>query len=268
MLSQTLSLCRANLRMLLRDRVLYAVLGVAAFMLFIVPALSSFSMRQVQELAITLSLSTISAVLLVVTLLLGSSSIWRDIERRHTASILALPISRDSYLLAKFISIGLFIILTGAVLALASSGMIALAATQYPSDLPIAWGNIFVAIGADILKYLLLATLAMLFSAVSTSFFLPFFVTLAIYLAGSASQEVYEYVSGQFATQITPFQVYAIKVVYYLLPNFAAFNFKVHAVYALPVRVEAILFPLGYAIIYGGLVISVAIWVFNRRELP
>jgi len=254
--------------MLLRDRILYAVLGVATFMLCMVPALSSFSMRQVQELSITLSLSTISAVLLVVTLLLGSSSIWRDIERRHIATVLALPISRDCYLLAKFFSIGAFIILTGVVLALTSTAMIALAATQYPSDLPLAWGNILLAIGVDILKYLLLAALAVLFSAVSTSFFLPFFVTLAIFLAGSASQEVYEYVSGQLAPQIAPFQVQVIKAVYYLLPNFSAFNFKVHAVYALPVSAEAILFPLGYALIYGGVVLGTAIWAFNRRELP
>jgi ABC-type transport system involved in multi-copper enzyme maturation permease subunit len=268
MINQIISLCRANLWMLLRDRILYAVLGVAVVMLFMVPSLSSFSMRQVQELAITLSLSTISMVLLVVTLLLGSSSIWRDIERRNTASILTLPVSRDSYLLAKFFSIGIFIVVAGVVLAVASAVMIGLAAAQYPSELPIAWGNIALAIGADILKYLLLASVAVLFSTVSTSFFLPFFVTLAIYLAGSASQEVYEYVSGQFAQQIAPVQVAAIKGVYYLLPNFAAFNFKVHAVYALPVSTKAIFFPLGYAVVYGGLVLGAAIWAFNRRELP
>lgn len=254
--------------MLLRDRILYAVLGVAVVMLFMVPSLSSFSMRQVQELAITLSLSTISMVLLVMTLLLGSSSIWRDIERRNTASILTLPISRDSYLLAKFFSIGIFIIVTGVVLAAASAVMIALAATQYPSGLPIAWGNIALAVGADILKYLLLASVAILFSAISTSFFLPFFVTLAIFMAGSASQEVYEYVSGQFGQHIAPIQIAAIKGVYYLLPNFAAFNFKVHAVYALSVSAKAIFFPLGYAVAYGGIVLGAAIWAFNRRELP
>jgi ABC-type transport system involved in multi-copper enzyme maturation permease subunit len=268
MLNQTITLCRANLWMLLRDRILYAVLGVAVFMLFMVPSLSSFSMRQVQELAITLSLSTISVVLLVVTLLLGSSSIWRDIERRYTSSILTLPVTRDSYLLAKFLSIGIFITVTGVVLAAASAVMIALAATQYPSDVPISWGNIALAIGADILKYLLLASVAILFSAVCTSFFLPFFVSLAIYLAGSASQEVYEYVSGQFTQQIDPIQVAVIKAVYYLLPNFAAFDFKVHAVYALPVSAKTILFPLGYAVIYGGIALGAAIWAFNRRELP
>lgn len=254
--------------MLLHDRIMYAVMGVAVVMLLMVPSLSSFSMRQVQELAITLSLSTISLVLLVVSLLLGSSSIWRDIERRNTASILALPISRDSYLLAKFFSIGIFLMVSGVVLAVASVPIIALASAQYPSDFPISWGNIALAIGADILKYLLLTSLAILFSAISTSFFLPFFVTLAIYMAGSASQEVYEYISGQFAQHINPVQIAAFKGVYYLLPNFAAFNFKVHAVYALPVSPSAILFPVGYAVVYGGVVLGTAIWAFNRRELP
>ncbi|MGA2152083.1 MAG: ABC transporter permease, partial [Geobacteraceae bacterium] len=94
MLSHLISLSRANLLMLLRDRLLQAVLGVAAVMLLLVPSLSTFSMRQVQELAITLSLSSISLVLLVLALLLGSSAVWRDIERRYTASILALPVSR------------------------------------------------------------------------------------------------------------------------------------------------------------------------------
>lgn len=268
MLKSVVPLFKANFRMLIRDRLLYAVLGVAVVMLLMVPSLSSFSMRQVQELAITLSLSTISMVLLVLTLLLGSSSIWRDIEKRHTASILSLPIRKDSYLLAKFLSVGVFLCLTGLMLALAAFAMIAFAAAQYPSQLPIAWGTISLAVAADILKYLLLASIAIFFSAVSTSFYLPFFVTLSIYFAGSASQEVFEYVSGQFGQQIAPLQLSAIKFVYYLLPNFSAFDFSVQSVYALPITTQAVLFPIGYALIYGCLVLSGAIWAFNRRELP
>jgi Cu-processing system permease protein len=268
MRSQLISLCRANLWMLLRDRVQQAVLGFAALMLFLVPSLSTFSMRQVQELSITLSLSLISLVLLVLTLLLGSSAVWRDIERRYTASILTLPVSRATYLLAKFVSIGLFICACVVVLGATSLAVIALASLQYPSDLPILWGNIILAIGADLLKYLLLTAVAVLLSAVSTSFFLPFFSTLAIYLAGSASQEVYEYVSGQFGQQLHPTQVTAIKSVYYLLPNFAAFNLKVYAVYALPLKISVFMVPFFYAITYGGILLGMAVWVLNRRELP
>lgn len=268
MFNQLVSLTRANLWMLVRDRILHAVLGVAVVMLILIPSLSSFSMRQVQELSITLSLSSISFVLLVVALLLGSSAIWRDIERRYTASALTLPVSRATYLFAKFVGSGIFIVACGVILGCVSLFVIALASAQYPSDHPIAWGIIMLAIGADLLKYLLLTAFAMLLSAVSTSFFLPFFGTMAIFLAGSASQEVYEYVTGQFGQHMHPLQIAAIKGVYYLLPNFAAFDFTVHAVYALPVSAWAVLFPLLYSFTYGGIILGFAIWVFNRRELP
>lgn len=257
-----------NLRMILRDRILHGVLGSAAVMLVLVPVFSSFSMRQVQELAVTLSLATVSLVLLVLSLLLGASSIWRDVERRYSASILTLPVSRHTYVLAKFCSIGIFLAVCGFILAVAAAVVIPLTAAAYPSDLPIAWSAILLAIVADILKYTLLAAVAILLSAISTSFFLPFFGTLAIYLAGSASQEVYEYVTGEFGKEIPALSLAAIKGVYYLLPNFAAFDFKVHAVYALPLTLEAVLLPAGYFVTYTGLLLGVAVWVFGHRELP
>lgn len=264
---QLVALTAGNLLMILRDRVLHGVFGVAMVMLVLVPPLSSFSMRQVQEVAITLSLSAISLVLLILTLLLGTSSLWRDIERRYTASVLTLPVSRATYLLAKFCAIGLALAACSIILALAALVVIPIAATQYPSELPIAWGAILVSIGADVVKYLLLAAIAILISTVSTSFFLPFFGTLAIYLSGSASQEVFEYVSGQFGKEIPAASVTAVKAVYYLLPNFAAFDFKVHAVYALPMTVTSLGFPLIYALTYTSLLLVLAVSIFNRREL-
>jgi ABC-type transport system involved in multi-copper enzyme maturation permease subunit len=268
MSSALFALTTGNLRMIIRDRILHGVLGVALVMLLLVPSFSSFSMRQVQEVAITLSLSATSLVLLVVTLLLGTSSIWRDVERRYTASVLTLPLSRVTYLLAKYLSIALFLLACSIIMFIGTAAVVQIAATQYPSDLPIAWGTIGLAIAADVVKYLLLSGIALLLSAVSTSFFLPFFGTLAIYLAGSASQEVFEYVTGQFGRDISGSSVSMIKAVYYLLPNFAAFDFKVHAVYVLPVAAEALWFPVAYAVTYTGLLLGLAVWVFNRRELP
>ncbi len=267
MSKQLIALLLGNLRMILRDHLLIAVLGVAAVMLLLVPSLSAFSMQQVQEVAITLSLSSISLVLLVLSLLLGSSAVWRDVERRYTASVLSLPLSRATYLLAKFGSIALFLGACGAILAVVSAIVIPLAAAVRPSELPIAWGTIILAVAADVLKYMLLSAVAVLLSAISTSFYLPFFGTLAIYLAGSASQEVFEYVSGQYGQELQPLAVAAIKAVYYLLPNFAAFDFKIHAVYSLSVSAQAVLLPFFYAVTYTSILLGLAVWVFNRREL-
>lgn len=268
MTSQVSVLVINNMRAFIRDRVLYAVLGVAGTLILLVPAMSSFSMRQVQELAITLSLSISSLILLVVTLLLGASSVWRDIERRYTTSILTLPMSRGAYLLSKFISIALFLTLCTAVLGLSCILVITLASSSYPSELPIHWGNICLALIGNLLKYLVLVTFAILISTVSTSFYLPFFTTIAIYFCGSASQEVFEYVTGQLGQEISPVVINAITLVYYCLPNLSAFDFQVHAVYGLTVSIPGLLLSTLYALIYIGILLGLAIYAFSRRELP
>jgi len=265
---QLSSLVFAHLRGILRDRILYGIFGMAIVMILLIPALSSFSMRQVQELSITLSLSLVSGVLLVVTLLLGASSIWRDIERRYTSSILSLPLSRATFLLSKFCSIALFLFFTLLVLGISCAVVISLASASYPSDNPIHWGNVALALCGILGKYLLLGAIALLLSAISTSFYLPFFGTLVINFCGSASQEVYEYVTGEFGKGIDPVATIVVKCAYYILPNFSAFDFQSQAVYALPVPAQGLLLTTLYAVIYTGILLLLAVFSFERRELP
>lgn len=256
-----------NLKWIIRDKTFQALLAVALLLLFLVPVLSVFSMRQVQELAVTLSLSFISLVLLVLSTLLGASSVWRDIERRYTTAVMTLPASRGDYIWAKFLAIAFFLLASAVILAAVSAVAIIAASAVYPSSVPIQWGKIALAIAGDTGKYILLTAIALFFSSLSTSFFLPFFATLAIFFAGSASQDVFEYVSGEFGTKISLPAQWTVKGVYYLLPNFSAFNLKVQAVYPLPIDYPGLCYTFLYFIIYTALAITGAIWVFSRREL-
>jgi len=257
-----------NLRGILRDRMLHAVLASGLGILLLVPSMSTFSMRQVQELSITLSLSAISIVLLLVTLLLGSSSVWRDIEKRYTNSVLTLPMPRSMYLVGKFLSFCLFLCFCGLILGLCAVVVIMAASAQYPSGHSVPWGNILLSVVALTLKYILLGSFTLLLSTLSTSFFLPFFGGLAIYFAGSASQEVYEYISGSLGENLSPTVINTIKGAYYLLPNFSAFDYQVQAVYGLTISMSRVVLMGGYFLIYSGLLLGLAIWSFNRRQLP
>ncbi len=256
------------LKTAMRDRMLHALFLSGIMLFLLVPSFSLFSMRQVQELSITLSLSAISFILLVFSIFLGSSSIWRDIEKRYTTSVLGLPISRSSYVLGKFISISIFIVICALLLALVSIAVINISSAQYKSSIPVLWGNIVAAIVADVLKYILLSAFAILFSSFSTSFFFPFFATIGIYLAGSASQEVAEYVASEYGKSMLPFVRWITQGIYYVLPNFAAFNLKVQAIYSLPLSVYGLAYTFMYFIVYTAIVLSLSIWMFARRELP
>jgi Cu-processing system permease protein len=224
-------------------------------------------MRQVQELSITLSLSFISFLLLILSTLLGASSVWRDIEKRYINSVASLPLPRSSYIAAKFLGIALFIMICAAVLSGIAFIVILYSSRTYPSEVPIHWLNILVAIAADVFKYILLAAVALLFSSLSTSFFLPYFVTISIYLAGSASQDVYEYISGEFGKTLSRPVLLIIKSVYYIIPNFSAFNFKVQAIYGLPLAASGLALTLCYFSVYTAFLLLISVWIFSRRQL-
>lgn len=256
-----------TLKWAFRDRLFHALLGAAFLMLLLVYVFSAFSMRQVQELSITLSLSFISFILLVLSTLLGASSVWRDIEKRYIDSVAGLPLSRSTYIAAKFFGISLFIMICAVVLWAVACVVILYSSATYPSAIPIHWFNIFAAIAADVLKYVLLAAVALLFSSLSTSFFLPYFVTISIYLAGSASQEVYEYISGEFGKTLSLPATLIIKSVYYIIPNFSAFNLKVQAIYGLPLAPGGLVLTFCYFTVYTAILLFSSIWVFSRRQL-
>lgn len=259
---------RLSVTALVRDRLLYLLFSLALLALFLIPAFSMFSLRQVQELSITLSLSTLSFLLLVVSVLIGSSAVWRDIEQRYTASVLGLPVSRTAFLLGKFSAASLVLAVVAAFFVVGSVLAIKVSAASYPADIPINWGNYLAAVFFDYLKSVMLLSLAFLFSALSTSFYFPFLGAISVFLAGSASQEVYELVNGAYGRELVPLSKVLIEVIYYLLPNFSAFNLKAQAIYALPLAPLNLLLTLLYFICYTGIILCLAVWSFSRRELP
>lgn len=260
-------LYRINLKWIVRDRIVQALAGLALLLIVLVPAFSVLSMRQVQELSITLSLSCISVVLFVLSTLLGASSVWRDVEKRYILSLLPLPYSRASYLLGKFMAISVCLVCSAVVFTVVAAVAIWFSSGLYPSASPINWGAIVVAISFDVMKYILLAALALLMSCFCTSFFLPIFGTISLLLAGNASQEVYEFITkNATGAKMSIVLRSAVKMLYYLIPNFNAFNLKVSAIYPVPFKVEGLLYTLVYFVVYTGIVLTVSIMIFSRRE--
>lgn len=260
------TIIRITLIGIFRDRVFQGIM-VTACAFLLIPVIASLSMRQVTELSLTLSLSLISFILLLLAVFLGGTSIWKDIERRYTFSVLGLPLSRQSYLLGRFGGTALFVLLVAVFLGVAAYAVVLYASTLYPSEKPIVWSNMAACILFDALKYILLIAVAFLFSTVSTSFFLPVFGTIATFLAGGVTQQVYEFINSPAADKISPFVKQLAIALYYILPNFGAFDLKVSSIYNLPLDFTGLFFTAAYFVVYVGLLLSAAAMLFARREM-
>jgi ABC-type transport system involved in multi-copper enzyme maturation permease subunit len=261
-----LNIARCTLKGIFRDRVFQGIL-VTALLFPLIPTIASLSMRQVTELSLTLSLSLISFILLLLSVFLGGTSLWKDIERRYTYSVLGLPLTRGRYLLGKFAGTAFFTLVVSLVLGIATCLVVSWASTIYPPDRPVVWENLTICVLFEALKYILVIALAFLFSSVSTSFFLPVFGTIAIFLTGSATQQVYDYINSAAGAMLSPLVRQIAIGLYYILPNFTAFNMKVNAIYGIPLSPSGIFLSLAYFVVYIVIVLSLAVLVFSRREM-
>lgn len=242
-------------------------MGLAVLFLFI-PSAASLSMRQMTELTTTLSLSLISFIMLLLAIFLGATSIWKDIERRYTLSVLSLPMSRSSYLLGRFLGIALFMLVTAVFLGAIALVAIKVASFGYPPSRPVVWSTIIVTILFDALKYILVVAIAMLLSTVSTSFFLPVFGSISAFLAGTVSQPAYDYLQTPAAQAAVSGVVRKTAVVlYYLIPNLSGFDLKIHAIYSLPFNTQGLLLTGVYFVVYTFILLVIGSYLFARREM-
>jgi ABC-type transport system involved in multi-copper enzyme maturation permease subunit len=108
----------------------------------------------------------------------------------------------------------------------------------------------------------------MLLATVSSSFFLPIFGAISTFMAGTATQQVYDYLHTPTAQADVPVVVQKCAVLlYYLFPNLSSFDLKVHAIYSIPINFQGAMLTVIYFIVYLGIVLSIAVLLFSRREM-
>ena len=90
-----------------RDRILYGVLGCATLILLFTLALAELALDQQARIVMDLGLASISLFGVIVAVFLGSSLLYKEIEKKTLYVILPKPIARWEFLVGKFAGIAL-----------------------------------------------------------------------------------------------------------------------------------------------------------------
>jgi ABC-type transport system involved in multi-copper enzyme maturation permease subunit len=102
-----------------RDRVLYGVLACAIAVLLFTLAIAELSLDQQERVVLDVGLASISLFSVAVAVFLGSSLLYKEIERKTLYVILPKPIRRWEFLVGKYVGIVLtafvFIAIMGAI---------------------------------------------------------------------------------------------------------------------------------------------------------
>jgi ABC-type transport system involved in multi-copper enzyme maturation permease subunit len=237
-----------------RERVLYNLVFFAVLMTLSGLLLDKLSVRQDEKIVKDLGLASIELFGTLIAIFVGVGLVAKELERRSLYPLLAKPLSRDEFILGKFLGLSLTLLVNAAVMALGLHATLLLTRGSFDPRL-------LAAVLAIYLGLLVVVALALFFSTL-TSPALAAVCTVSTVVAGRFSDVVYN-----MKDVIPDAPVALIKFLYYALPNFRNFDLKDRVVYGDPVAAADLAWIAAYAAVYGGLLLVATVLAFRRKEL-
>jgi ABC-type transport system involved in multi-copper enzyme maturation permease subunit len=192
----------------------------------------------------------------VIALFLGTTSFYRDVERKTVYFVLSKPVSRAQFLLGKFFGLCAVVLLTSVALAAAYLLVVGLAGGGFD-----ALG--LLAILMQFLEMALFLAFAIFVSTFSSSL-LSIMYTSVIFFLGHVISSL---VDDARRIGITGIRYAIVNVLYYVFPNLEKFNIRDFAVHSVAAPWASFGYALAYAAAYIILLLCAAIWIFERKEI-
>jgi Cu-processing system permease protein len=245
-----------------RRRVIWGiVMGVVGFNAFGI-ALGELSLHEQARVARDVGLAGISIFGCVTAMVLGVSLLYNEVQRRTIHTILAKPLRRWEFVVGKYMGMAATLTVLVVLFGLVMTGLLAL------QDVPLTRALIQGVVLAYV-EVLLVAAVAIFFSAVSSPFLSGMFTFLVFFL-GRITPEIRIFIE----TTESPVIRAALRGALYLVPDLHLFSVSGSTVDGSYVSVHGDFVSwgyvgtgVGYGLLYITTLLVLAALIFSRRDL-
>ena len=250
-----------------RDKVLYSLVLFAVLLIAVSYLIGQLTAGQDMKIIKDLGLAAISVFALLIAVFIGIGLVWKEVERRSIYSLLAKPISRPQFILGKYFGLALTLAVNISAMAAAYYLVLAYMGTTFPAEVQASWPapatdpRMLVAIALLLVESLVVTAVALFFSTFSSPF-LSAVLTLGLWVIGHFNADLRNFE----AVVASPAAAWLARVLYYVLPNFGAFDIKAQVVHGQPVAMSYIMLVALYGLVYVTLVLTAAVVIFSRRD--
>ncbi len=240
-----------------RDRVLYNLIGFALLMSGAAVLVGQISIDIERLVVINLGLTAVSLFGIVIAIFIGIALVSKETDKRTLYTVLSRPVRRWEFIVGKFFGLAGTLVVNTVFMAVGVFG--ALLYVSHRFQRADAW--ILVALYFIILQFVILTSLALLFSSFSSPLLSAVFA-FSLFIIGSFAEDL-----RGFAGLTHGMARWLATGVAYLVPNFSAFNIISVVAHQQPVAGRLVLFNTAYALIYATVTLCGAILIFERRNL-
>jgi ABC-type transport system involved in multi-copper enzyme maturation permease subunit len=250
-----------------RDKVLYNLVLFAILMMGAAYLLGQLTAGQDVKIIKDLGLSAISVFGVFIAVFIGIGLVSKEVERRSVYSLLPKPIHRYHVILGKYAGLTLTLLVNILIMTVAFYAVLLYTAwgidpfVQNAWDAPALDPALLKAIGLILIELLLVTAIALFFSTFSTPI-LSAALTFGFFIVGHFSTDL-----RNFDLVVdSPAAVRLARGLYWVLPNLGQFDVKSQVVHGQPVPIGYMALTAGYAALYTAMLLTVAIFVFSRRD--
>jgi len=238
----------------IRDRILYLLLFFAALSIILSRALALLTVGDRVKIIKDVGLASLSLFGALMAILIGTSLVYKEIDKKTIFTILSKPVHRLEFLLGKFFGLVFTLLVMLSLMSLIFLALI------FFHTFKIEW-KMLIAIFFIFLELVLITSVATLFSCFSTPILSSIF-SLSFYLIGHLSWGLETLIRKIQSGIVKAF----VQILYLFLPDLENFNFKTEVVHGLQVPTKIYLFSTLYGIVYTLFILTLAILVFRRRD--
>lgn len=254
-LSRILTIARNAFREAVRDRVLY---NLILFVLLITASavfLGELTAGQEARVIVDLGLSASLIFGTFISIFVGISLVWKEIEKKTVYSTFSKPVGRAEFIVGKYLGLCTTLLVNIAVMGFG----ITLAEAYVGGSKFIAplWG----ALSLIYLELTITTAVAIVFSSFSTPA-LSALLTFFIFLIGHFSSSLRELAENLGSRGSIIF----FNGIYYILPNLAHFGFIANTANGECATLNLIGDCLVYAVVFDAVLLAIAALIFSRRN--
>lgn len=250
---RVLTIARNAFREAVRDRILYNLIVFVLLLTASAIFLGELTAGQEVKVIVDLGLSAMLIFGAFISIFVGVSLVWKEIEKRTVYSIFSKPVGRGEFILGKYLGLCLTLLLNVAVMAVGVT--LALAYVGGTSLIANVWA-------ASLLIYLeltILIAVGIMFSSFSTPA-LSALLTFFVFVIGHFSASLRSLATDLGSESARIF----FNTIYYLLPNLSHFSFITETSNGIAVPTAMIGQAVLYAGIYNVILLTITVMIFSR----
>ncbi len=240
-----------------RDRVLYNLVAFAVLMSAGAILVGQVSLGIERLVVVNLGLTAVSLFGIVIAIFIGIGLVSKEIDKRTLYTVLSRPVRRWEFIVGKFFGLAGTLVVNTLFMALGVFGALLYVSHHY--ERADAW--ILVALFFIVLQFLIVTSLALLFSSFSSPLLSAIF-SFAFFVAGSFAEDL-----RSFAGMAQGLQHWLATAAAYIVPNMSALNVITRVAHGDPISGQLVLYNTAYALVYSVMALSAAVLIFERRNL-